>query len=205
MPLNFLNSLLDVMPSVWSVSYGISEAKMVAFDELVQQIHPGTPLRNRTNTEFQKMGAQGISIFVAAGDTGVSEARGDATSPSQSCGFFPIWPASSPYVTAVGGTQPEGGLAIGAEVVSQASQAVNALAVGEITSGGGFSLGFSAPSYQSDVVQAYVEGSTANIAPNNPVLATCTINEKLPNYPLSHVLRIRASTRRVAATQTCRP
>jgi len=47
------------------------------------------------------MGTAGISIFVASGDSGT----GKSGSMFHGCTkFAPVWPASSPYVTAVGGT-----------------------------------------------------------------------------------------------------
>ena len=50
--------------------------------------------------EAIKLLAQGVTILSAAGDAGVS---GDGVD-SRYCGYNPIFPASSVYVTAVGGT-----------------------------------------------------------------------------------------------------
>jgi len=52
----------------------------------------------RINTEFMKLGLRGVSIFVASGDSGCWGRSDNLT--RFSAGF----PASSPYVTAVGGT-----------------------------------------------------------------------------------------------------
>ena len=51
----------------------------------------------RLNVEFQKAGARGISLLYASGDEGANCKGGK---------FVPEGPASSPYVTAVGGTKP---------------------------------------------------------------------------------------------------
>ncbi len=50
-----------------------------------------------------QLGLMGVTILSASGDDGVA---GDlARSDPLYCGYFPQFPASSPYVTAVGGTQ----------------------------------------------------------------------------------------------------
>lgn len=78
-------------PLVHSISYGAVE--------------PELPLAvvNAFNTEAQKLGLQGVTILVSSGDDGVAnfQARSDASA----CGYNPSFPASSPYVTAVGATQ----------------------------------------------------------------------------------------------------
>jgi tripeptidyl-peptidase-1 len=62
-------------------------------------------------------------------------------------GYFPTFPATSPYVTAVGATQgPEAGHT---EIACQSQKG------GVITTGGGFSTYFPAPSWQQDVVEGY--------------------------------------------------
>merc|ERR1712176_196599 len=97
------------------------------------------------NTEAMKLGTQGVTIFVSSGDDGVANfaARGEASN----CGYTPSFPASSPYVTAVGATQ--GGVTGGSEVVSSSQTG------GVITTGGGFSTKFEAPSWQKDAISAY--------------------------------------------------
>ena len=51
----------------------------------------------------QTLGTRGVTIVVASGDDGVANypARGNASA----CGFFPSYPASSPFVVSVGATQ----------------------------------------------------------------------------------------------------
>ena len=74
-------------PLVHSISWG-SEESSYADDK-----------KSRDSTEFMKMGAQGFTVVIASGDDGTG------SSGWFSCGKFdPTFPASSPYVTAVGGT-----------------------------------------------------------------------------------------------------
>jgi len=122
-------------PIVHSISYGSIES-----DE-----DPTSAAR--FSTEAQKLGVRGMTIMVASGDDGVANfiARGN---PSE-CGFNPSYPATCPYVTAVGATQgPEDGTA---EIMCSSS--TNGL----ITSGGGFSNIYATPSFQTTQVASYLK------------------------------------------------
>lgn len=120
-------------PLVHSVSYGD------------QAEGPAGSYKNRLNTEFQKLGARGLSIIFASGDSGTG---------CSTCFYFePSFPATSPYVTSVGATRflqdsvgPEG-------------------AVAAFGSGGGFSWHFPIPSYQADAVNNFF--STASDLPES--------------------------------------
>ncbi|PAV21239.1 tripeptidyl peptidase A [Pyrrhoderma noxium] len=95
---------------------------------------------------FAQLGARGVSLMFSSGDGGVGD--GDPDPETQQCftndgrnatRFIPGFPASCPFVTAVGGT----------------------IFVPEIAvsfSGGGFSDIFSRPSYQDAVVTRYLTG-----------------------------------------------
>lgn len=85
------------------------------------------------------MGAQGFTVLVASGDEGTG-----STGWLFCDKFDPTFPATSPYVTAVGGTY----LQNGKEITWQSS-------------GGGFSTIFDRPSYQDAQVQNYL--STASL------------------------------------------
>jgi len=121
-------------PWVHSVSYGS------------QGNYPSDTLEARLNTEIQKLGARGISIIFASGDSG-SACQSNAYSGCD-CSFFPSFPAICPYVTSVGATRflngnsgPEG-------------------AVFLFKSGGGFSIDpFNQGSYQASVVDNYLTNS----------------------------------------------
>lgn len=108
---------------VLSISYGDDETTV------------SVPYAQRVNVEFMKLGLRGVSILVASGDGGVSGPH-HQTCPGGK--FVPVFPASSPYVTAVGGTtsfSPE---------------------IGASLSGGGFSRLFARPDYQKQDVNQYI-------------------------------------------------
>merc|ERR1712113_1315713 len=140
--LDWVNQItnLENSPLVHSVSYGNDE---------VQQ--SSTQYMYTCNTAFMKAGIKGLSILFASGDQGVCGRSG--------CGLFmhsrfhPDFPAASPYITAVGGTDFLGN-AIGDETAWSAS-------------GGGFSDTFAIPSYQKDAVAAYKASSDADLPPQN--------------------------------------
>jgi tripeptidyl-peptidase I len=122
-------------PYVFSVSYGDDEDTI--------------PLSytTRLNTEFMKAGARGISILFASGDDGVGGGGG-----SKCKKFVPNYPASSPYITAVGGTQSDGVFESGGEIVASLS-------------GGGFSNYFGRPTYQAAAVENYLTEMKAKLPP----------------------------------------
>jgi tripeptidyl-peptidase-1 len=120
-------------PLVNSISYGSIEPEVA------------TSVATTFNNEAMKLGAQGVSVFVSSGDDGVAnfQARGNPSA----CAYTPSFPASSPYVTAVGATQ--GGVTGGPEIVCSEKTG------GVITTGGGFSTKFDAPSYQKAAISSY--------------------------------------------------
>lgn len=100
------------------------------------------------NTAFMKAGTRGISILFASGDQGVCGREG--------CGglfsarrFKPDFPAASPYITAVGGTDFLT-YSVGDEQAWQSG-------------GGGFSDTFAIPPYQQEAVAAYKARADANL------------------------------------------
>ncbi|TFK43816.1 peptidase S8/S53 domain-containing protein [Crucibulum laeve] len=97
---------------------------------------------------FAQLGVRGVSVMFSSGDGGVGD--GDPNPATQECftndgrnttKFIPGFPASCPFVTAVGGTQN-----INPEV-----------AVSRFFSGGGFSNYFKQPTYQKVAVEKYLE------------------------------------------------
>lgn len=106
---------------------------------------------------FMAAGALGISVFFSSGGMFSSQhcTNKSLTKPldygvggngetSCSSGFFPLWPASCPYVTSVGATQ----FVNGGEEAAQFENGGS--------TGGGFSNYYSIPSYQSDDVSSYL-------------------------------------------------
>jgi tripeptidyl-peptidase-1 len=108
-------------PLVHSISWGSGETGSADYD---------LPVLVRTNTEFQKMGVQGLSVLAASGDDGTGN-----TGTFGCKKFDPNWPAGSPFLTAVGGTY----LQSGSEV-------------GWADSGGGFSNLWPRPAWQEEAV-----------------------------------------------------
>ena len=121
------------VPRVHSVSYGNDEAQQSS-DEYIQEV----------NAAMMKLGARGLSILFASGDGGVFGRRG---SPKR---FHAGFPASSPWVTAVGGTDFVTKNVIGEEKAWTGS-------------GGGFSDHFGPPAYQSAAVRAYLTSTNHSL------------------------------------------
>lgn len=150
------------------------------------------------NTEAQKLGLMGVTILVSSGDNGatgygckqgcdislpisstncVCELSTDSSSSYWSgenrwsgTGYVPKFPASSPYVTVVGGTAgPE---IDDVEVAAQSDK--NNL----ITSGGGFSRYYAQPEWQYTAVADYFNSLSVNPVEgyNNQVIEIMTYN-----------------------------
>jgi tripeptidyl-peptidase-1 len=130
----------DEIPLVFSTSYGEDETAEVPSD-----------YADRVNTEFMKAGLRGISILFASGDSGAASDSG--TCPNDR--FCPMWPAGSPYVTAVGGTE-------GGKMPESAWSG----------SSGGFSDVFAAPDWQKDVTAAYAANTDPSMPPASYFNAT---------------------------------
>ncbi|KAH9062429.1 subtilisin-like protein [Lactarius vividus] len=88
-------------------------------------------------SQFSMLGALGVSVLIATGDDGVG--KGDCVTNDGTIRFYSYFPATCPYVTAVGGTtshNPE----IAASI-----------------SGGGFSNIFKRPDYQDQAVTEFLQ------------------------------------------------
>lgn len=124
--------------NVISISYGEAEADLpIAY-------------QRRQCNEFMKLGMQGVSVVVASGDSGVAGRGGDPT-PSNCLGkkgnvFAPDFPASCPYMTAVGATVLPPGTA---------ADSHQETAVTRFPSGGGFSNIYERPAWQNKAVTDY--------------------------------------------------
>lgn len=128
----------NIPPSVVSMSYGGDEQSN------------GWGYCNRANNEFAKVGLLGISFFASSGDDG-------AISETMQCAngeYTPSFPASSPYVTAVGGTY-DGNF-------ESLDKSTNEL--GWYYSGGGFSIFFDRKPFQDQAVNDYLS-SVSSLPP----------------------------------------
>ncbi|XP_069825383.1 tripeptidyl-peptidase 1 [Dendropsophus ebraccatus] len=125
-----LLSNLSSLPWVHTISYGDDEDSLsVAFMQ-------------RINVEFMKAGARGLTILFASGDDGA----GCRQVSKDKNVFRPSFPASSPYVTTVGGTSFKNPFQVTYEVT-------------DYISGGGFSNVFLMPDYQASAVSKYFTSS----------------------------------------------
>lgn len=141
--LNWVNQISSMQdaPLVHSVSYGNDE---------VQQ--SSTSYMLTCNTAFMKAGARGLSILFASGDQGVCGRSGCGF--VQHARFHPDFPAASPYITAVGGTDFVTKGVIGDEMAWSSG-------------GGGFSDTFGIPEWQKTAVADYKSASDADLPPAN--------------------------------------
>jgi len=121
-------------PWVHSVSYGNDEIQQTSTSYMFQ-----------VNDEFAKVTSRGITIVFASGDQGAWGRSGTSTGK-----FNPDFPATSPYVLAIGGSELTGPQ-VGNETCSEYS-------------GGGFSNTFGRPSWQAAAVNTYL--TTANLPPS---------------------------------------
>lgn len=93
-----------------------------------------------------KLGMQGVSVFVSSGDSGVGGPTGEGCLGSTGRVFSPDFPATCPYITAVGSTYlPAGGDVTKDEEISTT----------RFPSGGGFSNIYPIPDYQKSAVANY--------------------------------------------------
>ncbi|KAG9462833.1 hypothetical protein GDO78_023011 [Eleutherodactylus coqui] len=122
-----LLSNMSSVPWVHTISYGDDEDSLsVAFMQ-------------RINVEFMKAAARGLTVLFASGDDGAGCRQ---VSKDRNV-FRPSFPASSPYVTTVGGTSFKNPFQVTHEVT-------------DYISGGGFSNVFAMPDYQVSAVADYL-------------------------------------------------
>lgn len=166
----FLQYMMDVaaepdatVPLVHSVSYDDDEDSMPS------------DFTDRLNEEFMKAGLRGLTLLFAAGDDGVGgetvRVNGTAACPV----FHPAFPASSPYVLAIGGTQllrdeDGSGKTVLKEHVS------DSVTGSFITTGGGFSGRYPPPDFMGDAIANYLDAT-------NPIPPANYFNASGRGYP----------------------
>merc|ERR1719146_290357 len=100
---NFFNA--DKVPDEVSISWGWAEDQQctagISQPECKTLGVDSEQYVARVNTEFQKIGLRGVSLFVASGDSGAN-GRSDGTCTDTK--LHASFPGSSPYVTTVGAT-----------------------------------------------------------------------------------------------------
>ncbi|KAL6894985.1 peptidase S8/S53 domain-containing protein [Trichoderma evansii] len=130
--------------NVITISYGVQEGDLPAY------------YQQRQCNEFLKLGLQGVSIFVASGDTGVGGYPGQTQSDFYGClrnddVFSPTQPNSCPWLTNVGATK----VYPGKTVHDPESAVFDPSPTFNFSSGGGFSNIFTVPKYQQGAVSDY--------------------------------------------------
>lgn len=116
----------DSPPQTITVSYGDDETSVP------------NDYADSVCTQFMKLGARGVTVFVASGDDGAGTiAHCNGTTINE---FNPQFPASCPWVTVVGGTQLYG-----------------KKEMADRLGGGGFSNHFAMPSWQKDAASKYIK------------------------------------------------
>jgi len=162
---NHMFSTVDI-PEVQSISYGWSESDQCDIDgaECQKLGVKSDGYVDRVNTEFQKIGTRGVSIFVSSGDSGAN----GRTDPDCSLSYLkPDYPGCSPYITSVGATQldkpvfkvpnpPPICSGHGYSCASGGTEVAVSFDHANFASGGGFSNYSPMPDYQSSVVSAYL-------------------------------------------------
>ncbi|KAK4908466.1 hypothetical protein LTR66_017561 [Elasticomyces elasticus] len=134
--LEYILSLPDPLPSVVSTSYDADE-QSVPKDYAIQVC-----------ATLAQLGARGVSVFFASGDSGVGSAGDCYTNDGKnSSTFLPAFPSTCPYVTSVGGTYK-----FNPEVPVFRNRTS-----GLYTAGGGFSNYFGTPNYQKSAVSSYLK------------------------------------------------
>ncbi|KAI0045659.1 family S53 protease [Auriscalpium vulgare] len=122
--LDLANNLLSqqTVPQVLTTSYGLNEDTI------------SMALAQKLCNAYAQLGARGTSVLFSSGDGGVAGSQ-----PQKCKRFVPTFPATCPFVTAVGGTK----------LVSPTEVASN-------LSAGGFSNYFGTPSYQVAAKKVYL-------------------------------------------------
>lgn len=138
-------SAMPSPPGVLSISYGSYE------DEMEPKV------MDQFTVEAMKLGVQGVSILVATGDDGVAGYK--ARNNTKLCRYSTSFPATCPYVTAIGGSQNAENDPEDHQVSTLLEWAANAPEQQgpyfKLTTAGGFSDYFPVPSFQRDAVSAY--------------------------------------------------
>jgi len=170
-------------PLVHSISYGSTESALPK------------AMCTQFSTEAQKLGVQGVSIMVSSGDDGV--AGSGARSNPRNCGYSPSFPATCPYITAVGATQ--GAEKGGPEISCSASTG------GVVTTGGGFSTQYAAPAYQTATIANYFSGLSAAQQPAAGYVTTGRAYPDLSGAGYNYEVVVGGNTYQVSGTSASSP
>jgi subtilase family serine protease len=98
----YWNSADDWVEWLTAVADMVSPPLVLTIDHLQNEHDTAGSVIAAFNAQAMKLSLAGVTLVVPSGDDGVSgpDARDDVLK----CGFFPQFPATSPYVTVVGAT-----------------------------------------------------------------------------------------------------
>jgi len=162
-------------PLVASISYGWDEEDQcepgIGLLECAQLGLDSRGYVARVNTEFQKIGLRGISLFVSSGDSGV---YGRTDPGCKGNHFNPDYPGASPYITSVGATQvstpetrlpsPPPGCSTGQwDCISAGTEVAVSHDYARFASGGGFAYVGQQQGYQKQAVAQYLNNSRVKL------------------------------------------
>ena len=147
---------------------------------------------NTCNADSSSSFAEKMSYWSTAAQTVRPYWYGNPALSWTGNGYFPSFPATSPYVTSVGATMgPE---VSSPEITCQSDSTVTlngAVQSGVITSGGGFSTYYAAPWYQKDAIAKYFASAAAS---NQAFLGLKGYNPTGRGYPDVSFVGARYST-----------
>jgi tripeptidyl-peptidase-1 len=150
--------------NVYSISWGSYEVALASSD------------KDSFQTEAIKLGVMGTTLVAASGDDGVIYSY----DTDYYCSYIPVFPASCPYVTAVGGTSgPESNN----PEISCTSKYISADEYVAITSGGGFSSYYDAPDFQKPFIKTYFSTVDGTYKQPSPSTGNFTYNSSRRGYP----------------------
>ena len=151
-------------PDVISISWGWSsedQCSIIPCTNITSQQYV-----NRTNEEFLKIAARGITLVSSSGDSGsCGRANGDCSLDPKNNLYplNPVFPTSSPFVLSVGGTYLVDGVSdytpVCHDIVKCSDATLEAPSMSPIngwTTGGGFSKLFKMPQWQRNHVNTYL-------------------------------------------------
>jgi len=102
-PTTFFYSEGSLLKWIKTVSNMVDPPKVFTISFVSPELYLSTYYINAFNAEAMKLGIMGVTLLAAAGDDGA--AGYDVREGDLQCGYFPNFPATSPYVTVVGATQ----------------------------------------------------------------------------------------------------
>lgn len=137
------NSDVDLYKAIsYAVDHNLGDVISISFGENESCVDPNLLIAE--HQVFQEAASKSISVLAAAGDSGSAQFTCDGSSLATAIAF----PASDPLVTALGGTALTANATTGQYI---GETAWNESSIFNTASGGGFSVRYQRPDYQSGV------------------------------------------------------